>query len=114
MQDTATACLREMGDRGLRGAHAAHQVDIDRGGPAFLVIGAAETRGIVDQDVDAAEGFRRILDIAAHRRAVAEIAGRRMHLAAECLQVCRSEEHTSELQSLMRNSYAVFCLKQKK
>src|SRR3546814_7986070 len=29
--------------------------------------------------------------------------------------VCRprSEEHTSELQSLMRNSYAVFCLKKK-
>src|SRR3546814_7806834 len=25
----------------------------------------------------------------------------------------RSEEHTSELQSLMRNSYSVFCLKQK-
>src|SRR3546814_5790998 len=28
--------------------------------------------------------------------------------------VSRSEEHTSELQSLMRISYAVFCLKQKK
>src|SRR3546814_7805973 len=26
----------------------------------------------------------------------------------------RSEEHTSELQSLMRNSYAVFCLQNKK
>src|SRR3546814_8505337 len=26
----------------------------------------------------------------------------------------RSEEHTSELQSLMRNQYAVFCLKKKK
>src|SRR3546814_6085610 len=26
----------------------------------------------------------------------------------------RSEEHTSELQSLMRSSYAVFCLKQQK
>src|SRR3546814_8501588 len=25
--------------------------------------------------------------------------------------LCRSEKHTSELQSLMRNSYAVFCLK---
>src|SRR3546814_5588877 len=25
----------------------------------------------------------------------------------------RSDEHTSELQSLMRNSYAVFCMKQK-
>src|SRR3546814_1499904 len=30
-------------------------------------------------------------------------------------RVCRrSEEHTSEVQSLMRNSYAVFCLKKKK
>src|SRR3546814_4891278 len=28
--------------------------------------------------------------------------------------VGRSEEHTSELQSLMRNSYAVFCLEKKK
>src|SRR3546814_6057922 len=27
---------------------------------------------------------------------------------------CRSEEHTSELQSLMRISYAVFCVKKKK
>src|SRR3546814_10618791 len=33
--------------------------------------------------------------------------------AGECLSA-RSEEHTSELQSLMRISYAVFCLKQKK
>src|SRR3546814_4405996 len=29
------------------------------------------------------------------------------------LRPCRSEEHTSELQSLMRISYAVFCLKKK-
>src|SRR3546814_1986725 len=29
-------------------------------------------------------------------------------------QEARSEEHTSELQSLMRTSYAVFCLKKKK
>src|SRR3546814_9530753 len=29
-------------------------------------------------------------------------------------RIKRSEEHTSELQSLMRNSYAVFCLKKKK
>src|SRR3546814_8783729 len=29
------------------------------------------------------------------------------------LPLARSEEHTSELQSLMRNSYAVFCLKNK-
>src|SRR3546814_2408642 len=33
---------------------------------------------------------------------------------SEALQTTRSEEHTSELQSLMRISYAVFCLKKKK
>src|SRR3546814_3688767 len=32
---------------------------------------------------------------------------------AEIDHACRSEEHTSELQSLMRISYAVFCLKKK-
>src|SRR3546814_9557589 len=35
-------------------------------------------------------------------------------LAALRRSLARSEEHTSELQSLMRNSYAVFCLKKKK
>src|SRR3546814_8408016 len=42
--------------------------------------------------------------------------GRRHHdirrFAAQ-FQIDRSEEHTSELQSLMRISYAVFCLKKK-
>src|SRR3546814_5323842 len=33
---------------------------------------------------------------------------------ANALNKARSEEHTSELQSLMRISYAVFCLKKKK
>src|SRR3546814_10050606 len=32
----------------------------------------------------------------------------------EEISIFRSEEHTSELQSLMRISYAVFCLKQKR
>src|SRR3546814_3109103 len=32
----------------------------------------------------------------------------------DALNVSRSEEHTSELQSLMRISYAVFCLQKKK
>src|SRR3546814_10042253 len=34
-------------------------------------------------------------------------------LGGNVLQMTRSEEHTSELQSLMRISYAVSCLKQK-
>src|SRR3546814_10360255 len=37
-----------------------------------------------------------------------ELVGHQAHA-----QLARSEEHTSELQSLMRISYAVFCLKKK-
>src|SRR3546814_8230250 len=39
--------------------------------------------------------------------------GRHLHLVAWYKQSARSEEHTPELQSLMRISYAVFCLKKK-
>src|SRR3546814_6304366 len=39
-------------------------------------------------------------------------AGKHLWVALQTLQ-CRSEEHTSELQSLMRISYAVFCLNKK-
>src|SRR3546814_7485457 len=36
------------------------------------------------------------------------------HFIGQLARETRSEEHTSELQSLMRISYAVFCLKKKK
>src|SRR3546814_1208638 len=39
---------------------------------------------------------------------------REQQAATEITKAIRSEEHTSELQSLMRISYAVFCLKKKK
>src|SRR3546814_9731255 len=51
------------------------------------------------------------------------VRGGRVHHQVNSLKSCapsrrgdmaRSEEHTSELQSLMRNSYAVFCLKKQK
>src|SRR3546814_4308432 len=41
-------------------------------------------------------------------------ASRRIACAISRVVTTRSEEHTSELQSLMRISYAVFCLKKKK
>src|SRR3546814_2464939 len=48
----------------------------------------------------------------AHRGA--ELVGERFDERLEILaRLQRSEEHTSELQSLMRISYAVFCLKKK-
>src|SRR3546814_7593478 len=46
--------------------------------------------------------------------ALAGARARRDLVDAGAGQPVRSEEHTSELQSLMRISYAVFCLKKKK
>src|SRR3546814_7084664 len=49
------------------------------------------------------------------RAALARHAGCRRDAGAAMIgAMIKSEEHTSELQSLMRNSYAVFCLKKKK
>src|SRR3546814_1826869 len=45
------------------------------------------------------------------RHRCAEPAAQRGRIAVDQMAVERSEEHTSELQSLMRISYAVFCLK---
>src|SRR3546814_9005505 len=48
--------------------------------------------------------------VSAPKRALSPIStGKRLAISSN-----RSEEHTSELQSLMRISYAVFCLKKKK
>src|SRR3546814_13140722 len=44
--------------------------------------------------------------------AIARVTGQAIELTGDARY--RSEEHTSELQSLMRISYAVFCLKKKK
>src|SRR3546814_25395 len=45
------------------------------------------------------------------RRSAAGVDAKRKHRYGEKSVKTRSEEHTSELQSLMRISYAVFCLK---
>src|SRR3546814_9453800 len=57
-------------------------------------------------------GVRFNLDIDAFQLGAVDRDPLAMQFAAERWQRrCRSEEHTSELQSLMRISYAVFCLK---
>src|SRR3546814_3239343 len=55
------------------------------------------------------------LGIRRHRRGLAQRRGRRLRALSHAAprDRRRSEEHTSELQSLMRISYAVFCLKKK-
>src|SRR3546814_5769500 len=54
------------------------------------------------------------IDVASvRRRACIRAAVKRDIFISLALAIFRSEEHTSELQSLMRISYAVFCLKKK-
>src|SRR3546814_3932581 len=57
-------------------------------------------------------GPRRRRDL--HRAALRPVLGGEPRGLAAAVRPDRSEEHTSELQSLMRISYAVFCLKKKK
>src|SRR3546814_1155472 len=80
---------------------------------------------IIPDGASATNGFRRIplmrLELARTVSAYT-VAGRPRAVACATLLNLlraadwrfRSEEHTSELQSPMRHSYAVFCLKQKK
>src|SRR3546814_9386121 len=59
--------------------------------------------------------MKRMADICLEEKAVSvEIAETESDAVALKTARRRSEEHTSELQSLMRISYAVFCLKKKK
>src|SRR3546814_10834108 len=65
-----------------------------------------------DANVRAAQTVR---DIAAtHKAKPGQIALAWLLHKGDDIVPIRSEEHTSELQSLMRISYAVFCLKKKK
>src|SRR3546814_21047078 len=56
-----------------------------------------------------AQGARALAEV--KQRRVCQIVGRMSDLTH--IACAKSEEHTSELQSLMRTSYAVFCLKKK-
>src|SRR3546814_2891518 len=76
-----------------------------------IVVRAEDPGDLLDQrhrERDDDTHVRRIDDGGALRR----LRQRRLVLGAETRR--RSEEHTSELQSRMRSSYAVFCLKKKK
>src|SRR3546814_9235337 len=86
--------------------------------PALHQVRLQDLLGILDRAVVIPDAFR----IDHHGRtqlAAVEAAGLvdphplEAELLHPRLQVVRSEEHTSEIQSLMRISYAVFCLKKK-
>src|SRR3546814_2542371 len=56
---------------------------------------------------------REAVRVAVPSAAVLVVQRAGVHLAVVGVDHVRSEEHTSEIQSLMRTSYAVFCLKKK-
>src|SRR3546814_5269535 len=107
----------EVGETHLAGVAAEHfggqPVELD----AVAARGGADDRGeqrLVEADARAAgrgdgEGFGPDM---ADRLDHQAIAARREDIAPAPFEF-RSEEHTSELQSLMRIPYAVFCLKKK-
>src|SRR3546814_9360676 len=80
---------------------AAHAVAVERAQGAVAALGRVELAA-------------RIAVVDEQQRAGLQAAGHRLQPVRQLRQqfgAIRSEEHTSELQSLMRISYAVFCLK---
>src|SRR3546814_6223775 len=90
----------------LPGAEGDHGAGGDR--DLLAGLGVAAGALVLAAQVEIAEA--RQLDLATGLQALAQGVEERID---EFLGL-RSEEHTSELQSLMRTSYAVFCLKKKK
>src|SRR3546814_1708769 len=69
----------------------------------LTVAEARENIAVADYEGTVQQAFREVADALAGRRWLSEQVGAQL----------RSEEHTSEIQSLMRISYAGFCLKKK-
>src|SRR3546814_3847102 len=93
-----------LGGRHFGGHIVIGEIDLVRIGPRFLGLVAEPARALVLADLERPRlGEQRKGRVIVHPRA--GLVG--------LLDTVRSEEHTSELQSLMRISYAVFCLKKK-
>src|SRR3546814_10431759 len=83
-------------------------------GPGELAVAHRRLDNLVAEPVRRIEGGgRRLRHVANAVAADRPDAGTKSEDILAVEQHLRSEEHTSELQSLMRISYAVFCLKKK-
>src|SRR3546814_6251785 len=109
-EERAGAFARRGDDRPAKVIGAAH---VSASEPASIrVLDREYTVGVEPGERDSLMTAAKLLD--ARMR---EVRGANRMAAVDrvaVLAALRSEEHTSELQSLMRISYAVFCLKKKK
>src|SRR3546814_6338373 len=83
-----------------------------------VILMVISTQGRVDQENRAALTLSRMVAFTVSMEPLEKLRGKAaadllLRRAQGLMAMGRSEEHTSELQSLMRISYAVFCLKKK-
>src|SRR3546814_3175582 len=103
---SSDVCSSDLADRKLAGGHFAHLI------PEHGKLPQKGTGPVGKQLAGLRQGdaaLRAYEQLGAHRLLERGNVARKRGLGE-----IRSEEHTSELQSLMRISYAVFCLKKKK
>src|SRR3546814_3360810 len=109
---SSDVCSSDLGDR--RVVRLARHPRVPTGEhPAGIVLPCPDVQA-VERGQAVAVGAALVveqLSLQHRRRRVVRVPGLGDHQVLDCDQ--RSEEHTSELQSLMRISYAVFCLKKK-
>src|SRR3546814_7179616 len=86
----------------------------DAGGEAELVTSSVAGRIVSRTPAAIAEAVQTLLAAPPAPADVAASLGGRFDWARNGRELARSEEHTSELQSLMHITYSVFCLKTKK
>src|SRR3546814_6263504 len=98
---SSDVCSSDLLDRALRDQHA---------------VGAVAREDARTDELTGQQRRVRIREFGAQRRGARRFIDRQIEEieVADDRIGARSEEHTSELQSLMRISYAVFCLKKKK
>src|SRR3546814_4175337 len=114
---SSDVCSSDLVEPRRRRPHILAQRDI----PALPEAGAGLARSRIEREQPCVGGGRDDL-LGAHprrarrRRVIGDTAAREIRVRRRVVIgiEARSEEHTSELQSLMRISYAVFCLKKKK
>src|SRR3546814_3666799 len=95
---------------------APNSVDVFFPGQDIMAFDPSTFHGIVPPVVTPLTG-RFEVDYGSFTRVIEHLIAGGVHglfVLGSTSEVVRSEEHTSELQSLMRISYAVFCLKKKK
>src|SRR3546814_3722153 len=93
------------------GASRAGTIYLWKGGDAPVVANVLE--GVLKVATAAAVGREQIVGIVFPSDLIGQPFGQESPQMVWTSRARRSEEHTSELQSLMRISYAVFCLKKK-